>query len=194
MPGFHLTVGYLPYRFRPQAIGPGYYEMCSRRAYEMGKPMPEYIDGSMVLCSSPSQKVKDYQVIIRDSSWEIPWYDWGSEVAMAGTMSGMSRWLPTELPPPEDVYWEQYDLLHLIRFIAGLFLGPSKIHYYFKNYEGTVDCFVHYNHEMSRGWTFDHYKVLDIWDPAYYNVGKNYVYQGRVSNPHWLTMPRTACL
>ena len=195
MPGYHVTVGYMPYRFRPEAIGPGYYAMCSRRAAALGQPMPEFINGSMVLCSSPSQKLQDYDVIIRETPWVIPWCDWGSEVALAGPIRNASGWLPTQLPPVEDqLWWQQHDILSLVRFVAGLFEVPCKLHYYFGNYLGGVDCYVHYKEEMSRKWTFDHYSVLDIWEPSFYNVAKQYQHRGRVEQPHWLVAPRIASL
>ena len=194
MQGFHVTVGYLPYRYRPEAIGPGYYDMCARRAATEGKPMPEFINGSMVLCSTPSQQLQDYQVIIRETDWQQPWCEWGAEVAIAGPICTASRWLPTQLPPAEDLFWRRHEILQLVRFVAGLFEVPCKLHYYFKNYLGAVDCYVHYQDQMSRKCIFDYYSVLDIWDPSYYNVAKQYHYRGRVEKPHWLVAPRIASL
>ena len=48
------------------------------------------------------------------------------------------------------------------------------------------------------GWrrfrTFDHYSVLDIWEPSFYNVARQYQHRGRVEQPHWLVAPRIASL
>ena len=125
--------------------------------------------------------------MIRETTWENPGHEWGSEVAMCGPLALAGRWLPTELPPTSDeLWWDIHDIRDVVKFVAGLFDVPCKLHYYFKNYAGTVDCYVHYKEQMSRKWCFEHYSVLDIWDPTYYNVAKDYRYRGRVDNPEWL--------
>ena len=227
MPGYHVTVGYMPYRYRPDAIGPGSLAICAARARARGQPMPEFIDGSLMLCSTSTQRLEDYVVTIRETSWELPWCDWGSEVALAGPILGASRFLPTELPPADDLWWQQRDPTTLVKELAGLYSVPCKLHYYFCNYQGGVppletytsmcvwrrtkfsaaehlevqvswfagvDCYVHYKHEFSRCYVFDHYSVLDIWQPTYFNVARNYVYRGRAEHLSWLLPPRISAM
>ena len=188
MPGFHVTVGYLPYSYRPEAIGPGYVQMISARAAALGQPIPSVINGSMVLCSTSSQQPQDYQVIIRESKWNVPWHDWGTEVAMAGPLAYSSSWMPDRLPPLHDrLFWDAHDIRDLVRLVAGLFGVPCKLHYYYKNYDNTVDCYIHYKDQMSRKSCFEHYTVCDIYDPTFYNVARDYRYRGVVDHPEWVS-------
>ena len=98
--------------------------------------------------------------MIRETTWENPGHEWGSEVAMCGPLALAGRWLPTELPPTSDeLWWDIHDIRDVVKLVAGLFDVLCKLHYYFKNYAGTVDCYVHYKEQMSRKWCFEHYSA-----------------------------------
>ena len=99
MPGFHVTVGYLPYRFRPSSISQQYRTFCRERADALGQVEPEWIEGSLMLCSTPAQKLERYELTIRETPWTVPHCDWGSEVAYGGPIVDCARFLPIQLPP-----------------------------------------------------------------------------------------------
>ena len=136
MPGFHVTVGYLPYRFRPSAISPQYRSMCRERAFSLGQPEPEWIEGSMVLSSTPSQRLEHYEVTIRDTPWTVAQCQWGSEVYFGGPICECARFLPTQLPPPGDLFWEKHTITTFVKLLAAFYEAPCKVHYYFNNYQG----------------------------------------------------------
>ena len=138
MPGYHVTVGYIPYRFRPSAISPQYRAFCAARARALGQPEPEFIEGSLMLSSTPTQRLKRYEMTIRETSWTVPQCDWGSEVAFGGPIVECSRFLPTQLPPAGDLWWEQHDITTFVKWLAALYGGTCKVHYYFCNYLGGV--------------------------------------------------------
>ena len=57
-----------------------------------------------------------------------------------------------------------------------------------------VDVYMHYNDEFARSDVFDHYRVVDIGSPSYWNVAQVYEFRGRVPQPTWLLPPRIAAL
>ena len=138
MPGFHVTVGYLPYRFRPSSISPQYRTFCRERADALGQVEPEWIEGSLMLCSTPAQKLERYELTIRETPWTVPHCDWGSEVAYGGPIVDCARFLPIQLPPAGDLWWQQRDLTMFVKELAGHYSGHCKVHYYFNNYQGGV--------------------------------------------------------
>ena len=53
---------------------------------------------------------------------------------------------------------------------------------------------MHYKDEFARSDVFDHYRVVDIGSPSYWNVAQVYEFRGRVPQPTWLLPPRIAAL
>ena len=138
MPGYHVTVAYMPYRFRPGDISPECRAMYAERALARGQAEPEFVQGSLMLCSTRTQHLQDYDVTVRSADWQVPWHDWGSEMAIAGPLFLASRLFPMQLPPAGDLWWRQRDITTLVKELAGLYDVPCKVHYYFCNYQGGV--------------------------------------------------------
>ena len=53
---------------------------------------------------------------------------------------------------------------------------------------------MHYKDDFARSDVFDHYRVLDIWEPCFYNVARRYERRGRAQQPTWLLAPRISAM
>ena len=136
MPGYHVTVAYMPYRFSPGAISPEFGTMFAERAHQRGEAVPDTIDGSIMIYSTRTQKLEDYEVIVREAPWRVPWHDEGMLMSIGGSLVDASRFFPITFPPRGDLWWTQRDVAVLTKELAGFYGMPFKVHYYFFNYHG----------------------------------------------------------
>ena len=138
MPGYHVTVAFMPYRFSPGAISPQFRAMIAERARQRGEAEPETIHGSLMIASTPTQQLEDYEVWVRETDWRVPWHEDGKVVEWVGSIGGASRLFPMPFPPPGHRWWSLRDVAVLTRELSGYYGMSCKVHYYFCNYHGGV--------------------------------------------------------
>ena len=136
MPGYHVSATYMPYYFAPGSMSAEFQETIGTEARLRGQAVPPTIVGSLMLVSTQSQRLEDYQVWIRAQNWLCPWDDQASECL--GPISETSRLFPIPFPAAGDPYWLQRDAAILSLQLAGFYGVPCKAHYYFSNYDAGV--------------------------------------------------------
>ena len=178
----------MPYYFAPGSMSAEFQETIGTDARLRSQAVPPTIVGSLMLVSTQSQRLEDYQVWIRAQNWLLPWDDKAAECL--GPISETSRLFPIPFPAAGDPYWLQRDAAILSFQLAGFYGVPCKAHYYFANYDGGVDCYVQYGQQFRDGIHYEHYAVGGIWEPSYFNMARDYVYQGTVERPEWRRLYR----
>ena len=136
MPGYYVSVTYMPYRFAPGAMSPEFRASIAEGARLGGEAVPATMLGSLMLVSTPTQRLEDYEVWIREQDWRLPWDGQGSECL--GPIAGTTGLFPMSFPFPGDFFWSQRDVALLSLELSGFYGMPCKVHYYFGNYDGGV--------------------------------------------------------
>ena len=183
MPGYYVSVTYLPYIFAPGEMSAEFQQAIGTEARLHGHSVPPTIVGSLMLVSTPSQRLEDYQVFIRAQNWLCPWDGPASECL--GPISETERLFPIPMPAAGEPFWNQRDAAILSLQLAGFYGVPCKAHYYFANYEGGVDCYVQDGQHFVDGTEYLHYAVGNICEPSDYNMARDYVYKGKVGREDW---------
>lgn len=183
MPGFHVSVTYLPYFFAPAELGTDFQHSIFAEAMRRGLTMPPTILGSLMLVSTPSQRLQDYQVFVRAQSYLLPWDGPGRE--SLGSISQTNRLFPIPMPEVGAPWWDERDAAILTLELARYYGFPCKAHYYFANYDGGVDCYVQEGQDFVEGTEYLHYAVRDIREPTDFFKAQDYVYKGKVVYPEW---------
>ena len=138
MPGYHVTVAFMPYRFSPVSISPQFRARIAEGARQRGETEPGTILGSLMIASTPTQQLEDYEVWVRETDWRLPWDEDGKVAECIGSIGGASRLFPMPFPPPGDLWWSQRDVAVLSLELSRFYGMPCKVHYYFGNYDGGV--------------------------------------------------------
>ena len=183
MPGFHVSVTYLPYFFAPGELGAEFQHAIFTEALRHGFMVPPTIVGSLMLVSTSSQRLEDYQVFVRAQSYLLPWD--GAACECLGPISQTDRLFPIPMPAVGAPWWNQRDAAILTLQLARFYGVPCKVHYYFANYQGGVDCYAQDGQYFVDGTEYLHYAVRDISEPTDYFKARDYVYQGKVVHEEW---------
>ena len=183
MPGYHVSVTYLPYVFAPGELGAEFQHAIFTEALRHGFMVPPTIVGSLMFVSTSSQLLEDYQVFVRAQSYLLPWD--GAACECLGPISQTDRLFPIPMPAAGAPWWNQRDAAILTLELARFYGVPCKAHYYFANYQGGVDCYVQDGQYFVDGTEYLHYAVRDISEPSDYNKARDYVYQGKVVYEEW---------
>ena len=138
MPGFYCTAAFMACPLNPRSISPQFREVIRQRCWELGVAEPDTILGSVVLVSTPSQRLEDYEVWVREAPYDIPWDEAGKAIHFMGPLSGCGPLFGMVWPPAGDPWWERTDVAILVRELSGAFLLPGQVHYYFATYSGGV--------------------------------------------------------
>ena len=124
----------MPYYFAPGSMSAEFQETIGTEARLRGQAVPPTIVGSLLLVSTQSQRLEDYQVWIRAQNWLCPWDDQASECL--GPISEPERLFPIPFPVAGDPFWNQRDAAILSLELAGFYGVPCKAHYYFSSWDG----------------------------------------------------------
>ena len=138
MPGFHCTVAFMPFPMSPGAISPEFRAVFAERARERGEMEVETIIGSLAFASTPSQRLEDHEVWVRESDWRVPWHEDGKAFQWLGPIVGAGRLFGSAFPPAGDLWWSQRDVAILARELSGRYEMPCREHYYFGSFHGGV--------------------------------------------------------
>ena len=182
MPGYYVSATFMPYYFSPGSMSAEFQESLDE-ARMRGVSVPATMLGSLMLVSTPSQRLEDYVVYIRAQNWLSPWDDIAAECL--GPICETSRLFPIPFPARCDLWWSQRDAAILSQELAGFYGVPCKAHYYFANYLGSVDCYVQYGPQFRDGIEYDHYSVSDISEPSAFNVARAYEFKDKVVREEW---------
>lgn len=138
MPGYHCTAAFMPYHIRLRAMPEHFRTTIWQRCAMEGTVVPETIVGSLVLISTPSQKVEDYQILIREAPIDFPWDVPGAAMHAPGLLADCGHLFGGSFPDRGHRWWDLQDIAILAAELSSSQYGAIKVHYYFATWAGGV--------------------------------------------------------
>ena len=131
------TAAFMPFRVELRTMPEHFQNSVQRKCAMEGSAVPDAIIGSLMAYSMPpSQNLQDYQVIIRETPYEVPWDMDGCSMYFAGSLAECGYLWGTTFPDPRDPWWALQDIAILAQELSSVQYGDVMVRYYFANWGG----------------------------------------------------------
>ena len=153
MVGYHCTAAFMPFRVVLRTMPEHFQNSVQQKCAMAGTAVPDAIIGSLMAYSTPSQNLQDYQIIIRESPFDVPWDVDGSSMYFAGPLADCGYLWGSTFPDRRDPWWGLQDIAILAQELSSTHYGEVMVRYYFAHWGGgmqtpeihTSTCFVAQN-------------------------------------------------
>ena len=131
------TAAFMPFRVVLRTMPEHFQNSVQRKCAMEGSAVPDAIIGSLMAYSMPpSQYLQDYQVIIRETPYEVPWDMDGCSMFFAGPLAECGYLWGITFPDPRDPWWALQDIAILAQELSSVQYGDVMVRYYFASWFG----------------------------------------------------------